>query len=559
MITYCGYMSDFDEDDESLTDSRTYYHRGNNYYEKEDFDRAIENYNMAVVLNPNFSEAYFNRGLAYYNKKNYDKAISDYNKAAELDPRNPVIYNNRGDAYYRKQEFENGILDYDKAISLNQKYLKAFYNRGLAYACQQDYERAIEDFDKVVELNPEFAEAYHIRGLAYDYMQDYDKAIADYDKAVELKPDFQEASNHRELATSKKDGVVDSEGQPATTGGGEGGNVLNAVKLLQKPKMTFDEVAGLDKLKELINDSIVYPMLQPELARKYGKLGGGGIMFYGPPGCGKTYVVKAAAGECKASFINAKISDIMDMYVGNTEKNLHNIFETGRKNAPCIVFFDEMEAMGARRDQMQQQPYQKMAVNQLLYEMDGVEAKNDNVLIIGATNAPWSVDPALRRAGRFSKHMFVPEPDRNSRAAIFELHSSKRPVKKCRWGRLARATVGYSAADIKQICDDASAIPWKEAFKSGKERAVEMKDFLSAIKKRKSSLPPWYESAKKEIGHQEERTVVDGKEHLKLTESKLAAGEKEQFRELLDAIKKKNKWWYKYYTDSLKYFALYVF
>ncbi len=554
-------MDEFDEDEESLTDSRTYYHRGNNYYEKEDFDKAVENYNMAIVLNPNFSEAYFNRGLAYYNKKNYDKAVSDYNKSAELDPRNPVIYNNRGDAYYRKQEFENAILDYDKAVSLNPKYLKAYYNRGLAYACQQDYERAIEDFDKVVELNPEFAEAYHIRGLAYDYMQDYDRAITDYDKAVELKPDFQEAMNHRDLAKSKKEGTVDSEGQPATAAtGGEQGNTVNAAKLLQKPNMSFKEVAGLEQLKELINDSIVYPLLQPELARKYGKLGGGGVMFYGPPGCGKTYIVKAAAGECKAAFMNAKISDIMDMYVGNTEKNLHNIFETARKNSPCIVFFDEMEALGGRRDQMQQQPYQKMAVNQMLYEMDGVEAKNDNVLIIGATNAPWSVDPALRRSGRFSKHMFVPEPDRKSRKALFELHAGKRPLKGgIRWGRLARATIGYSAADIKQICDDAAAIPWKEAFKSGKERPVQMKDFIAAIKKRKSSLPPWYESAKKEIGQQEERTVVDGKEHVKVTDSKLAAGEKEQFKDLLDVIKKHNKWWYKYYAEAVKYFSLYVF
>ncbi len=550
-------FDDFEDDEESLTDSRTYYHRGNDAYEKNDFEKAIENYNMAIVLNPNFSEAYFNRGLAYYNKKNYDKAISDYNKSADLDPRNPVIYNNRGDAYYRKQEFENAILDYDRAISLNQKYLKAYYNRGLAYACQQDYEKAIEDFDKVIELNPEFAEAYHIRGLAYDYMQDYTKAIADYDKAIELKPDFQEAVNHRELAKSKMGGTVDASGQPVTTT--EGGQTINAIKLLQKPKINFKDVAGLDRLKELINDSIVYPLLQPDLARRYGKLGGGGIMFYGPPGCGKTYVVKAAAGECKSSFINAKISDVMDMYVGNTEKNLHNIFETGRKNAPCIIFFDEMEALGARRDQMQQQPYQKMAVNQLLYEMDGLEAKNENVLVIGATNAPWDVDPALRRSGRFSKHMFVGEPDKASRAALFKLHSKARPTTSgINWGRLARATVGYSAADVKQVCEDASSIPWKEAFKSGKERAVEMKDFITAIKKKKSSLPPWYESAKKQIGDQEEKTVVDGKEHLKITESKLAAGEKEQFRELLEVIKKNNKWYYKYWNKIQKYFSLYV-
>jgi SpoVK/Ycf46/Vps4 family AAA+-type ATPase len=515
---------------------------------------------MAIVLNPSFAEAYFNRGLSYYNKKDFDKAISDYNRAAELDGRNAIIYNNRGDAYYRKQDFDKSIVDYDKAIALNPKYLKAFYNRGLAYACQQDYERAVKDFDKVVELNPNFSEAYHIRGLAYDYMGNYEKAISDYDKAIELKPDFTEAMTHRDQAKQKQVSGVGPQG--ATTGGGggtgEGGNVVNPIKLLSKPNMNFKDVAGLFQVKDLINDMIVYPLLQPDLARKYGKLGGGGVLLYGPPGCGKTYIVKAAAGECKSSFINAKISDIMDMYVGNTEKNLHAIFETGRKNSPCIIFFDEVEALGGRRDEMKQQPYQKMAVNQLLYEMDGLEATNVNVLVIGATNAPWDVDPALRRSGRFSKIIFIPEPDMKSREQLFKLHAARFPHRGISFGRLARCTIGYAAADVKLICEDAAAIPWKEAFKGSREREVTMGDFLNAVKKKKSSLPPWYESANKEIGEQKEKTMVDGKEHLKITDSKMAAGERESFKELLKVIKKNNEVWYKAYKWIVKSFSLYV-
>ena len=542
-------FEDVEAEEASPTDARTYYHRGNAYYEKSDFDKAIESYNMAVVLNPNFSEAYFNRGLSYYNKKEFDKAVSDYNRAAELDPRNAVIYNNRGDAYYRKQDFDKAILDYDKAVSLNPRYLKAYYNRGLAYACQQDYERAVEDFDKVIELNPNFAEAYHIRGLAHDYMQDYDKAISDYDKAIELNPNFTEAINHRELAKAKKEqgpsAGEEGAGLGATTQG-EGKGTVNVEKLLQHPKTNFDYVAGMEKVKEEIRDAIIYPLLNPELARKYGKMGGGGILMYGPPGCGKTFIVKGAAGEAKCAFINAKISDIMDMYVGNTEKNLHAIFEGGRKNAPCIVFFDEVEAMGGRRDQMGQQPYQKMAVNQLLYEMDGVEARNENVLILAATNAPWDVDPALRRSGRFSKLIYIGEPDHTSRKSIFQHHAKNKPVvKNIRWGRLARTTWGYSSADIKIISDEAAGIPWKEAFKGGKQRKVKTSDYIKVIKKRKASLGPWYESAKKEIGKQEEKTMVDGKEHIKISDSKMGPGEKEQFRALLTTIEKNNKWYWK--------------
>ncbi|MEM3400055.1 MAG: ATP-binding protein [Candidatus Micrarchaeia archaeon] len=549
---------------ESPTDAKTYYYRGNDYYEREDYDRAIANYNMAIVLNPKFAEAYFNRALAYYNKKEYDRSIADYTRAAELDPRNAVIYNNRGDAYYRKQEFDKAIADYDMAIKLNRKYLKAYYNRGLAYACKQEYEKAIEDFNMVIELNPNFAEAYHIRGLAYDYMGDYAAAIENYDKAIELNPNFTEAIQHREIAKQK----LDSGYVPDT--GSEGGGVtpgvpgeyqgINAIKLMSKPNIKFSDVAGLEKEKEAINEAIVYPLQNPELARKYGKFGGGAILFYGPPGCGKTFIIKAAAGECNASFINAKISDILDMYVGNTEKNIHNIFETARKNAPCIIFFDEVEGLGGRRDQMGQQPYQKMAVNQLLFEMDGLEANNQNVLVVGATNAPWDMDPALRRSGRFSKIIYLPAPDKKTREQIFKLHSKNRPLEKnINWGRLARATIGYSAADIKQICEDAAAIPWKEAMKTGKERKIRTSDFIAAIKKRKSSLGPWYESAKKQIGEQKEVYKIDGKRHEKILEPKMGPGEREQFKEIIKVINENNKWYRKLFNQFVRWFSLYIF
>jgi ATP-dependent 26S proteasome regulatory subunit/Flp pilus assembly protein TadD len=546
------------------TDARAYYHAGNDYYEKGSYDKAIDSYNKAIILNQNFSEAYFNRGLCYYNLKNFDKSISDYAKSADLDPKNPVIYNNRGDAYYRKQDFQAAIKDYDKALALNPRYLKAYYNRGLAYACLQDYEKAIVDFDEVIKLNPSFSEAYHIRGLAYDYMNNFDKAIADYDKAIELNPNFEEAKSHRELAKSKKDsgytgppgGNIDSSGMAA----GQQNQGINAVKLLQKPSVTFKDVAGMEKLKEEIREAIVYPMLKPDLARKYGKLGGGGIMLYGPPGCGKTFIMKSAAGECQSNFINAKISDVVDMYVGNTEKNLHNIFETGRKNSPCIVFFDEMEGIGGRRDEMTQSTqYMKMAVNQMLFEMDGIEANNANVLVVGATNAPWDVDPAARRSGRFGKAIFIGEPDYVSRLDILKLHAKNRPVGKgINYARLARATIGYASSDLKAIVDEACSIPWRAAFKTGKQREVTTRDFINAIRKKKSSLPPWYEQAKKQIGQQEEKTVVDGKEHIKITESKLAAGEKEQFKELLDVIKRRNELWYKAWAWLNKNINLYV-
>jgi SpoVK/Ycf46/Vps4 family AAA+-type ATPase len=552
------------------TDARTYYQLGNDYYEKGDYDRAIQNYNMAILLNPVFSEAFFNRALGYYQLKNFEKSIADYTKSMELDPQNPIIYNNRGDAYYRKQDFQTAIKDYDRAIQLNPNYLKAFYNRGLSYASVEEYEKAVDDFSKVIELKSDFAEAYHLRGLAHEYAGSIANAIADYEQALKLNPELTEAKTHLDSAKAKKD----QDGKSG--GGGEGGTA--DIKLLSKPNMSFDDVAGMSKMKEEIRKSIVYPMRDPELARKYGKLGGGGILMYGPPGCGKTFIVKAAAGECKSGFINAKLSDLLDMYVGNTEKNIHKVFELGRKNTPCLLFFDEVDAIGGRRDQGEGAQYLKMAVNQMLYEMDGVEANNSNMLIIAATNAPWDVDPALRRSGRFSKTIYIPEPDYESRKAIFKMHAKKRPCAPfIPFALLAIASTGYASADHKAIVDEAATLPWMEAFmgvrkkaddlskkgmaadqaedlakKQITQRVITLGDFVASLSKKRSSLPPWYEQAKKQIGKQEEVTIIDGKEHKKVTESKMGPGEKEAFKDLLGTINQRNTWYYKTGMSLLK-------
>jgi SpoVK/Ycf46/Vps4 family AAA+-type ATPase len=204
--------------------------------------------------------------------------------------------------------------------------------------------------------------------------------------------------------------------------------------------------------------------------------------------------------------------------------------------------------------------YMKMAVNQLLYELDGVEAENVNVLVIGATNAPWDVDPALRRSGRFSKTIYVPEPDTVSRREILKLQARKLPIAKgIPWNRLAFATWGYSSADLKAVTDEAAAIPWREAFKTGKQRNITTSDYFTAIRKKRSTLPPWYEQAKKQIGQVEEKSIVDGKEHIKITESKLNVAEKEAFKPLLDVIKRRNEWWYKYIiVKPVQLLALFV-
>lgn len=286
---------------------------------------------------------------------------------------------------------------------------------------------------------------------------------------------------------------------------------------IEKPNITFNDVGGLKFVKEEIKKAIIYPFKHPEIYEMYGKKAGEGILLYGPPGCGKTYIAKAAAGESNASFISIKSSDIFSKWLGESEKNIKKVFEIARENAPSIVFIDEIDALGTKRSGTYS-IYAKRVVNELLMALDGIDTKKEDVLILAATNEPWAVDPALRRPGRFSKLIFVSPPDHEARIEIFKIYTKNRPVDKIvDFNELAKLTDGYSAADIAQICEEAADIPLEEALEGKRPRKIKMEDFLKVIKNRKSSLIPWFKMAKHQIKK---------------------SGEEEVFKELLEWIEK---------------------
>lgn len=161
--------------------------------------------------------------------------------------------------------------------------------------------------------------------------------------------------------------------------------------IVLKPTINFSDVGGMDAIKKEIELKIIKPLLHPELYKAYGKKIGGGILLYGPPGCGKTYIAKATAGQVHSKFISITLNDILDMWIGSSEKNLHNLFELARQNTPCIIFIDEIDALGASRSDMKQSSGRHL-INQFLQELDGIDRTNDGVLIIGATNTPWNLD-----------------------------------------------------------------------------------------------------------------------------------------------------------------------
>jgi len=264
---------------------------------------------------------------------------------------------------------------------------------------------------------------------------------------------------------------------------------------LTKPNVNFSDVGGLDAVKREIDLKIIKPLEHAELYASYGKKIGGGILLYGPPGCGKTYLAKATAGEINAGFINVTLNDILDMWVGGSEKNLNALFEEARDNTPCVLFIDEIDALGAKRSDMRQSAG-KNVINQFLAELDGIEANNDGVLIIGATNVPWHLDPAFRRPGRFDRIIFVPPPDEQNRVEILEIKLRQKPSEKVDVEKVAKATKSFSGADLEAVIDIAVEEILEEAIKSGTPKPIQTKDLLAAAKKHHASTIDWFTTAK---------------------------------------------------------------
>ena len=259
--------------------------------------------------------------------------------------------------------------------------------------------------------------------------------------------------------------------------------------------LTLADVAGMTEVKQRLEAAFLAPMRNPELRRLYGKSLRGGLLLYGPPGCGKTFIARAVAGELGAHFMAISFADVIDMYIGQSERNIHELFESARKNAPCVLFLDEVDAIGQKRSQLRSTPL-RSSVNQLLLELDDVSGGNDGVFVLAATNHPWDVDSALRRPGRFDRTLLVLPPDEPAREAVFRYHLRDRPVAGIELRKLAAITDGYSAADISHVCESAAELALLDSARSGTVRMISQGDLSAAVRQVQPSLGPWFESAR---------------------------------------------------------------
>ena len=270
-----------------------------------------------------------------------------------------------------------------------------------------------------------------------------------------------------------------------------------AVAALQEsdmPRTTFNDIGGMEEVIERIRMNIIYPFKNPQVFEKFKRKPGGGILLYGPPGCGKTHIARATAGECGAVFMTVAITDILSKWLGESEQHLHAVFEMARRRAPAVIFIDEVDAIGVSRAEAASSL--ATLVNVLLTEMDGISSDNKNVMVLAATNAPWRVDSALRRPGRFDRVLFVPPPDATAREAILAIQLRDLPAESLDLAKAAKLTERFSGADLRAVVERASEKAIYEEMRTGRPGRITQRLLLDAVKESRASTNEWLETAR---------------------------------------------------------------
>ena len=255
--------------------------------------------------------------------------------------------------------------------------------------------------------------------------------------------------------------------------------------LVETPNVSWEDVGGLEEIKEELKEAVEWPMKYSESFDRLGIRPPRGILLYGPPGTGKTLIAKAVAKESEANFIQVKGPSLLSMWVGKSEEGMRKVFERARQVAPCVIFFDEVDSLAGKRGQETGSKVTERVLNQMLAEMDGLEDLKD-VIVIGATNRPDMLDSGLLRPGRFDKILLVNAPNEEGRLNILKIHTKNMPLKKdVSLKEIANKTIGYTGADMEALVREAAMLALRENISS---QEVTKKHFIEALDKIKPSV-----------------------------------------------------------------------
>lgn len=424
---------------------------------------------------------------------NVNKELEALRAALAVSPDNVPLRLHLADTLREAGRTRQAVDEYREALKLDPNAAAAHVGLGALLYELNDLEAALDHLQSAVRLDPKDARALLNLSRVESALGHYAESLMHLGAARAIDPTLADVVDPAEVA-SKPDSrpiALTESGPDDRASAVDGADLVSA----ERPPISFDDVGGLEAVKEQIRLTIIYPFQRPELYAAYGKKAGGGILLYGPPGCGKTLLARATAGEVHAEFVYVGIDDVLDMYHGESERKLHAIFETARRKSPSVLFFDEIEAIGGKRVDMRQH-FLRTLVNQFLAEMDGMEGDNEGLLIVGATNAPWHVDGALMRPGRFDRVVFVTPPDYEARLAILRIHLRDKPAPDLDLPRLARGTQGYSGADLMGVVEAATEAALQDALRSGRVRPITTNDLVRAQNRVRPTVADWLATAR---------------------------------------------------------------
>ena len=347
-------------------------------------------------------------------------------------------------------------------------------------------------------LTGEAAETLLLRARVLLELNRLNEGYQDYSAAIAKNIALEDAVLAEKLSGKRREIPMRQGSAKLTVVSNDNTDRTELTRLMQPAleRVSFADIGGLDDVKKTIHKKIILPYQKPGLFQRFKKRIGGGILMYGPPGCGKTLLARATAGECKAKFFSVSISDILDMYIGESERKLHALFEEARESVPAVLFFDEVEALGGKRQNTRDSGSSKL-VSQFLSEMDGFAQNNHGVLILAATNVPWSVDAAFRRPGRFDRVLFVPPPDQTARQAILDAMLANRPQgERIDTAYFSKQTSGFSGADLGELVETAVDEAIEASIAQGHEQALTNAHLKEALKAVKPTTLEWLTTAR---------------------------------------------------------------
>lgn len=432
-------------------------------------EESLYGLKKAVELSPDNAPLRLHYADSLYSLGHYDKAENEYSRALGLAPDDVGLKCSLAQCFYQLGKYTQALVIVEDLVKSSDPPARAFLIYSRLLLNDGNSKEALLKYEEAIRLDPSLADQSLAERLGAG-SSSLQKSIKPNSSAEDEEEDERVGLRHYE---------------------GEGSIDID----IERPTIDFVQVGGMEEVKEEIRMKIIHPLNNPEIYKAYGKQIGGGILLYGPPGCGKTHIARATAGEIKASFLSVGINDVLDMWLGNSEKNLHEIFENARRNTPAVLFFDEVDALAASRTDLKTSN-SKQVINQFLAELDGVDNSNDGILVLAATNAPWHLDSAFRRPGRFDRIIFVPPPDKSARAEIFRLMTKGKPVENIDYEFLAKKSDKYSGADLKNVIDVAVESKLEKAIKSGVPEPLTTKDIDKALKKVRPSTAEWFSTAR---------------------------------------------------------------